>query len=63
MGLSLQPEPEIREELASGRLLALLPEWQLAPVGLYMVTPRRDAQPAKVRYAIETLRRSLSRRG
>lgn len=63
MGLSLQPEPEIREELASGRLLALLPEWQLAPVGLYIVTPRRDAQPAKVRYAIETLRRSLSRRG
>lgn len=63
MGLSLQPAPEIREELASGRLLALLPEWQPPPVGLYIVTPRRDAQPAKVRYAIEALRRGLSRRG
>ncbi|MBD2838569.1 LysR family transcriptional regulator [Pseudomonas sp. JM0905a] len=63
LGLSLQPEPEVREELASGRLLALLPEWQPTPVGLYIVTPRRDAQPAKVRYAIEALRRGLSRRG
>ncbi|WP_044873942.1 LysR family transcriptional regulator [Pseudomonas sp. LFM046] len=63
MGLSLQPKAEIREELASGRLLALLPEWQLAPVGLYIVTPRRDAQPAKVRYAIEALRYGLSRHG
>ncbi|MCY1312041.1 hypothetical protein D9M70_624220 [compost metagenome] len=61
--MSLQPGPEIREELASGRLLALLPEWQPTPLGLYIVTPRRDALPAKVRYAIDTLRRGLSRRG
>jgi DNA-binding transcriptional LysR family regulator len=60
MGVSLQPEPEIRAELASGALLVLLPEWQPAPVGIHIVTPRRDAQPAKVRYAIEALRRTLS---
>lgn len=59
MGLSLQPEPEIRELLASSELLAVLPQWQPAPIGLHLVTPRRDAQPAKVRYAIEALRRSL----
>lgn len=59
MGVSLQPEPEIRAELASGALLVLLPQWQPAPVGIHIVTPRRDAQPAKVRYAIEALRRSL----
>lgn len=59
MGLSLQPEPEIRELLARGELLAVLPQWQPAPMGLHLVTPRRDAQPAKVRYAIEALRRSL----
>lgn len=62
MGVSVQPEPEIREELARGDLLVLLPDWQPAPVGIYIVTPRRDAQPAKVRYAIEALRRSLSGR-
>jgi len=59
MGLSLQPEPEVREELASGRLLAVLPEWQTPALGIYLVTPRRDAQPAKVRYAMQALRQNL----
>ena len=59
MGISLQPEQEIREELAAGSLRALLPDWQLPPLGIYLVTPRRDAQPAKVRYAIEALRQHL----
>ena len=59
MGLSLQPVPEVRELLARGELLPLLPDWQLEPIGLHIVTPRRDAQPAKVRYAIEALRRHL----
>ncbi|RJG13337.1 LysR family transcriptional regulator [Pseudomonas cavernicola] len=59
MGISLQPEPEIRAELASGRLLRVLPEWQAPQLGIYIVTPRRDAQPAKVRYAIEALRQHL----
>lgn len=59
MGVSLQPEPEIRHLLARGELLPLLPDWQLESIGLYIVTPRRDAQPAKVRYAMEALRRHL----
>lgn len=59
MGISLQPQPEIQAELASGQLLVLLPDWQPSPAGIYIVTPRRDAQPAKVRYAIEALRHSL----
>jgi len=59
MGISLQPEQEIREELADGSLRALLPDWHLPTFGIYLVTPRRDAQPAKVRYAIEALRRHL----
>ncbi|MBL0949529.1 MAG: LysR family transcriptional regulator [Pseudomonas sp.] len=59
MGVSLQPVPEIRELLARGELLPLLPDWQLEAIGLHIVTPRRDAQPAKVRYAIEALRHHL----
>ena len=59
MGISLQPEQEIREELALGSLRVLLPDWQLPPFGIYLVTPRREAQPAKVRYAIEALRQHL----
>ncbi|NQD92628.1 LysR family transcriptional regulator [Pseudomonas sp. CrR25] len=60
MGVSLQPAHEVREELAAGSLRELLPGWQLPTFGIYIVTPRRDAQPAKVRYAIEALRQHLS---
>lgn len=59
MGISLQPEQEVLEELANGSLRELLPHWRLPPFGIYLVTPRRDAQPAKVRYAIEALRQQL----
>jgi LysR family transcriptional regulator, transcriptional activator for aaeXAB operon len=59
MGVSLQPEHEVREELANGSLHELLPHWRMPPFGIYLVTPRRDAQPAKVRYAIEALRQHL----
>ncbi|MCP1621596.1 LysR family transcriptional regulator [Pseudomonas nitroreducens] len=59
LGVSAQPEPEVREALEEGRLVRLLPEWTLPPFGIYAVTPRRDAQPAKVKVAIEALRRHL----
>ena len=59
LGISAQPEPEIRRELARGELVPLLPDWQLPGSGVYAVTPRRGAQPAKVRHAIDALRRSL----
>ncbi|WP_259758369.1 LysR family transcriptional regulator [Pseudomonas sp. GCEP-101] len=59
LGVSAQPEPEVREALQEGRLVRLLPEWSLPPFGIYAVTPRRDAQPAKVKVAIDALRRHL----
>ncbi|AGI21979.1 LysR family transcriptional regulator [Pseudomonas sp. MT3] len=59
LGVSAQPEPEVREALEEGRLVRLLPAWRLPPFGIYAVTPRRDAQPAKVKVAIEALRRHL----
>jgi DNA-binding transcriptional LysR family regulator len=33
MGLSIQPEPEVRQELADGRLLRVLPQWRLPALG------------------------------
>lgn len=60
LGLAVQPEPEIREHLAEGRLIRVLPEWSPASMPIYVVTPRRDAQPAKVRAAIEAFRRHLA---
>lgn len=60
MGLAIQPEPEVRTAIAQGRLVNVLPEWNLGKLSIYAVTPRREAQPAKVRYAIEALKAQLA---
>lgn len=59
MGISLQPEPEIRDALACGQLQQVLPEWKAFDLPIYIVTPRRDVQPAKVRHAISLLLQGL----
>lgn len=59
MGISIQPEEEIRSELERGSLRHILEQWHFPAHGIYLVTPRRNAQPAKVRYAIEALRKHL----
>jgi DNA-binding transcriptional LysR family regulator len=56
IGISRQVEPDVREEIASGRLVRVLPDWSFTPIGVWAVTPQREAQPAKVRHAIEALR-------
>lgn len=53
-------EFDVQSDLASGRLVRVLPDWQLPEVNLYAVTLSRDAQPAKVRHAIEAVRRYLT---
>lgn len=60
-GIARQPLPDVEDELKNGKLIRLLPAWRVPPVGVYAVTPQRDAQPAKVRHAIEALRRYLAR--
>lgn len=59
-GIARQPLPDVEAELKSGKLIRLLPEWRVPAIGVYAVTPQRDAQPAKVRHAIEALRRYLA---
>lgn len=56
LGLALMVRADIDEELRAGRLIALLPGWRLPDLPVWAVTPQRDAQPAKVRHAIEALR-------
>jgi len=60
VGITRQPLQDVAAELADGRLQRLLPDWRLPDLGVYAVTPRREAQPAKVRFAIEALRRYLA---
>ena len=54
-GISQGVSEDDRKALADGRLLPVLPGWQLADVPVYAVTLRRGEQPAKVRYALELL--------
>ncbi|HHG5241862.1 TPA: LysR substrate-binding domain-containing protein [Pseudomonas aeruginosa] len=63
LGVSYQPLPEVRDALNDGRLQQLLPEWRIPGLGIYAVTPRREAQPAKVKVAIEALRRAFATDG
>jgi len=54
-GVSLQPEGEIAEDLAQGRLLELLPGYRVPPMEIHAITPQREI-PEKVRRVITALR-------
>ncbi|WP_408950644.1 LysR family transcriptional regulator [Lysobacter sp. Hz 25] len=55
LGIVRLPEPDAAPVLADGRAVHVLPEWTMAPLGVYAVTAQRDSQPAKVRMAIAAL--------
>ena len=42
------------------QLVRVLPQWQSAPLLVSAMTPRRDGDPAKVRVALEALRRHFT---
>lgn len=59
VGCTVLPDYMVREELADGRLLALLPDWQLPGAGIYAVYPAGRYPPVKVRAFIDFLRGRL----
>jgi DNA-binding transcriptional LysR family regulator len=60
LGLARLARVDVGEDIEAGRLVPVLPQWQLQPLDVWAVTPQRDAQPAKVRFAIDALDRYLS---
>lgn len=54
---------DVHEDIAAGRLQVLLPDWRLAGLGVYAITPRRDAQPLKVSRCIEHIQAYFSTLG
>ena len=56
-GLALLSAHDVAASLKNGRLVRLLPDWNMGMLDIWAVTPNRDALPAKVREAIEVLRR------
>ncbi|MFN5048993.1 LysR family transcriptional regulator [Roseateles sp.] len=60
LGLALLSPSDIEESLQLGRLLRVMPAWQPPPLPVWALSPQRDAQPAKVRHAIEALRQHFA---
>lgn len=60
LGLAMLGHDDVREASQAGRLLPLLPGLRLPPLPIYALTPQRDAQAAKVRYAIQALQQHLA---
>jgi DNA-binding transcriptional LysR family regulator len=61
-GLGIAPlgHADVLSSLARGTLVRLLPEWRFTPMPVTAITPRRDGEPAKVRAAVEALKRYFS---
>jgi DNA-binding transcriptional LysR family regulator len=54
-GLSVLPDFLVRDDLAAGRLVHVLPEWQLPSGGIYTVYPAARFRPPKVTAFVEML--------
>jgi DNA-binding transcriptional LysR family regulator len=60
LGLVIQPEFTVWEDLAAGRLEQVLTEWSLLPIALHMVTPPGGLRPARVGVLIDFLVKRLA---
>jgi DNA-binding transcriptional LysR family regulator len=60
LGLAIQPEFMVWEDLAAGRLEAVMPDWSVPEIALNVLTPPGGLRPARVSVLIEYLTRTLS---
>ncbi|WP_416051880.1 LysR family transcriptional regulator [Cupriavidus basilensis] len=60
MGIVLMPEEVVADELASGKLRRIMPQWHGTPMPVYAITETR-LLPAKTQRFIEFLRERLGR--
>jgi len=60
LGLAVQPEFTVWEDMAAGRLEQVLTEWSLPPIALHMVTPPGGLRPARVGVLIDFLIKRLA---
>ena len=59
-GIDLQPTFLVAEELADGRLVQVMPEYQAVELGIYLVYPSRKLVLPKVRVLVDFLSREFA---
>ena len=57
LGVARLGYADVLTALSRGTLVRLLPQWRFTPLPVVAVTPKREGEPAKVRVAIEALKR------
>lgn len=60
LGLAVQPEFLIFEDLASGRLEVAMADWSMPPIALHIVSPPGEHRPARIAAVIEFLAHRLA---
>lgn len=60
LGLAMLSPSDVEDAVQAGRLVRLMTSWQMPSLPVWALTPQRDAQPAKVRHAIQALKTHFS---
>ncbi len=60
LGVAVQPEFAVWQDIAAGRLEAVMRDWSLPPVALHVVTPPGGPRPARVAATVDLLVRRLA---
>jgi DNA-binding transcriptional LysR family regulator len=60
LGLAMLSPSDVEDAVQAGRLVRLTTSWQVPSLTVWALTPQRDAQPAKVRHAIQALKTHFS---
>ncbi|MDR7271721.1 DNA-binding transcriptional LysR family regulator [Pelomonas saccharophila] len=60
LGAALLSGWSVREDIAQGRLVQLLPPWRGEALPVHLLYPNPPAPPARLRYFIEAMRRSMA---
>ena len=62
-GLVIESLPGVEDPLAAGDLVRVLPDWRLPRLPVALLMAARARQPAKVRHAVDALRRGFNASG